>query len=182
MAAAVPTMAEMTAQIISLTDQIATLTNRLAIAEQNVAAVQTNANTGTGGGTNNGKDGVFDKKRLYPKELKQDTSFRSWSERVISWLTMDNEEIARAFHRAGRQEDPLNLTGLTTLQLAYNKAIYGHLRGWTENYRKAARIVRLVKHDNGLEAWRRLTRKFDPQSAEVHAARLESIITFGGKN
>ena len=97
-AGATPTMAEMTAQIVSLTDQVATLTNRLAIAEQNVAAVQTgaSANTGTGNGANTSKDGVFDKKRLYPKELKPETSFRSWSERVISWLTLDNEEVAIA--------------------------------------------------------------------------------------
>ena len=48
----VPTMAEMTAQIVSLTDQVATLTNRLAIAGQSVAAVQqrgTSPGTGKGG-------------------------------------------------------------------------------------------------------------------------------------
>ena len=42
--------------------------------------------------------------------------------------------------------------------------------------------MRLVKADNGLEAWRRLVKKFDPQNAEVHAAHLEAIVTFGTRN
>jgi len=52
----------------------------------------------------------------------------------------------------------------------------------TEGFRKAAKIVRLAKGDNGLEAWRKLVRKFDPQNAEVHAAQLEHIVTFGTRN
>ena len=36
--------------------------------------------------------------------------------------------------------------------------------------------------ENGLEAWRKLVRTFDPQSAEVHAAQLESIVSFGMRN
>ena len=72
----------------------------------------------------------------------------------------------------------MDCTGLTVIQLAYSKAIYGHLRFLTEGFRKAAKIVRLVKGDNGLEAWRKLVRKFDPQNAEVHAAQLEHIVTF----
>ena len=39
-----------------------------------------------------------------------------------------------------------------------------------------------MKGDNGLEAWRRLVRKIDPQNAEVFAAQLEQIITFGTRN
>ena len=56
------------------------------------------------------------------------------------------------------------------------------MRALTEGYRKAAKIVRLVKGNNGLEAWRRLTRRFDPQNPEVHAAQLEQIIMFGSQN
>ena len=45
----------------------------------------------------------------------------------------------------------------------------------TEGNRKAAKIVRLVKGDNGLQAWRKFVRKLDPQNAEVHAAQLEQV-------
>ena len=133
-------------------------------------------------GSRGGDGSVFDKKRLYPKELKDNSSFRSWSERFLAWLSMDNEEIGQAFLRAGRQEDPLDVSGLAVIQLAYNKAVYVHLRALTEGYRKTAKIIRLVRGEIGLEAWRKLVRLFDPQIAEVHAAQLEHIVTLGFRN
>ena len=113
-----------------------TLTSRVAVAEQNVtmSAPRTEGSSDSG---------IFDKKRLYTKELKENTSFRSWSERLIAWVAMDNEEIARAFHRAGKQEQPLDTLGLSDLQTSYSRALYGHLRALTEGYRKAAKFVRL---------------------------------------
>ena len=66
--------------------------------------------------------------------------------------------------------------------MSYNKAIYGHLRALTEGFRTAAKIVRLVRHENGFEAWRKLVQKFDPQNAEVYAAQLEGIVSFGPRN
>ena len=39
-----------------------------------------------------------------------------------------------------------------------------------------------MKDDNGLEAWRKLVRKFDPQNVEVYAAQLEHIVTSGTRN
>ena len=92
---------------------------------------------------------------------------------------MDNEAIGQAFLRAGKQESALDVSGLTPIQDSYSKAIYCHLRSLTEGFRKASKIVRLVRNVNGLEAWRKRVRKFDPQSAEVHAAQLEAIVSFG---
>ena len=97
-------------------------------------------------------------------------------------MKMDNDEIGQAFVRAGKQESPLDSTSLTVTKLAYSRATYGHLRSLTDGFRKAAKIVRLVKGDNGREARRKLVRKLDPQNAEVHAAQLEHIITFGTRN
>ena len=147
-------IAELTTQVVALTDQVQTLTSRVIVAEQNV----TMSVARTGGSDS----GVFDKKRLYPKELKNNFSFRSWSERFIAWVAMDNGDVGRAFLRAGKQEQPLDVLSFSEIQASYSRAIYGHMRALTEGYRKAAKIVRLVKNDNGLEAWRRLTRKFDP--------------------
>ena len=89
--------------------------------------------------------------------------------------------MGRAFVRAGKQEQPLDVSSLSEFQISYSKAIYGCLRALTENFRKAFKVVRFVKSDNGLEAWRRLTRKFDPQNPKVHAAQLEHIVTFGNR-
>ena len=166
---------ELINQVVQLTDQLQTLSARLQVAENNVT-MQTLS------GPRGGDGSVFDKKRLYPKELKDNSSFRSWSERFLAWLSLDNAEIGHAFLRAGKQEDPLDTSGLTVIQLAYSKAVYGHLRALTEGYRKASKIVRLVRQENGLEAWRKFVRKFDPQNFEVHAAQLEHIVTFGTRN
>ena len=86
---------ELTAQVVALTDQVQTLTGRLQVAEQSFTA-----QVSKGGGSDSG---VFDKKRLYPKEFKETTSFRSWAERFIAWLAMDDDEVARAFTRAGNE-------------------------------------------------------------------------------
>lgn len=166
-------IAELTAQVVALTDQVQTPIARVTVAEQNV----TMSVTRTGGADS----AVFDKKRLYPKELKENTSFRSWSERFIAWVAMDNEEMARAFHRTGKQEQHFDVSGLSELQASYSSAFYDHLRALSEGYRKAAKFVRLVKGNTGLGAWRRLTRKFDPHNPEVHAAQLERFVMFGNR-
>ena len=83
---------ELTAQVVALTAEVQGLTGRLAIAEQAASAQQMQGGNGGGGGG----AGVFDKKRLYPKDLKDTTSFRAWAERFIAWLSMDNDEIGKA--------------------------------------------------------------------------------------
>ena len=72
---------------------------------------------------------------------------------------MNNEEIGKAFHYAGKQESQLDVSGLSTLQIAYSKAVYVHFRSLAENFRKAAKMVRLVKGDSGLEAGDRRRRQ-----------------------
>ena len=111
-------LAEVTQQVVVLIDQVQTLNDRLVVAEQNVTAAQAQAGMGRGSDS-----GIFDKKRLYPKELRDSTSFRSWSERFIAWITMDNAEVGQAFQRAGRQEDPLDVSSLSVMQVSYSKAI-----------------------------------------------------------
>ena len=165
---------ELTAQVVALTGQVQTLSSRLQVAEGLATLHQ--------GAVGKKESGVFDVKRLYPKEFKETTSFRSWSERFIAWLAMDNEDVPQAFTRAGKQEQPLDTSGLSDLQSAYSKAVYDHLRSLTENCKEAAKVVRLVKGESGLEAWRRLVRKYNPQNPEVHAAQLEAIVSFGHRN
>ena len=76
-------IAELTAQVVALTTEVQSLTNRLTLAEQAVGGQSAN---GTGGNVGGGSaTGVFDVKRLYPKELKETTAFRSWAERFVAW-------------------------------------------------------------------------------------------------
>ena len=169
---------EITAQVVSRTRDIQVLKNRLAVTEQDLSAVGTASPSSAGPG-NSGNSGVFDKKRLYPEKLKDGKDFRSWAEDVLQWIAMDNDEIAKAFEKAGKQEQALNLGDMNQQQAAYAKAVHAHLRSLTQGMKKAARIVRSVSAGNGLEAWRRLVRKFDPQHPEVHAMKLTNLITYG---
>ena len=167
---------ELTAQLVALTSEVQTLRNRVAVAEQNLAA---SAGQNAGGGAHGSNSGVFDKKRLYPEKLKEEKYFTSWADDVLQWIALDNEDVAKAFDKAGKQEEPLALGDLSATQLSYSKAVYSHLRSLTQGLKTAARIVRSVPKGNGLEAWRRLVKKFDPQNPEVHAAKLQGLITYG---
>ena len=118
---------ELTAQVVALTAEVQTLTSRLTIAEQVASAQQAQGGNGGVGGSAR----IFDKKCLYPKELKETTSFRTWAERFVAWVTMDNEEVGKAFAKAARgamarhvlEHDiqlPEQLTGFCSLGYAHN--------------------------------------------------------------
>ena len=110
-------IAELTVQVVASTDQVHTLMTRVAVAEQNVtmSALRTRGSKDSG---------IFDKKRLYSKALKENTSFRSWSERFIAWVAVDNEEIARAFHRVVKQEQLFDVSGLSGFESSFLSAVW----------------------------------------------------------
>ena len=58
---------EITAQLVVLTDQVQTLSARLQVAEQ-IALLHAQ---GVQGGRGGGDSSIFDKKKLYPRELKE---------------------------------------------------------------------------------------------------------------
>ena len=67
-------VAELTAQVVALTDQLQTLTMRVGAAEHHAVAPKVHSSD----------SGIFDKRKLYPKEQKDNTSFKTWSERFIA--------------------------------------------------------------------------------------------------
>ena len=87
-------VAELTAQVVALIDQLQTLTMRIGAAEQHAIAPRKGQSSDSG---------IFDKSKLYPKELKENSYFKTWSERFVAWVAMENEAIAQAFTRAGKQ-------------------------------------------------------------------------------
>ena len=74
-------VAELTAQVVALTDQVQTLTMRIGAAEHHAIAPRTGQPSDSG---------IFDKRKLYPNELKENSSFRTLSERFIAWVSMEN--------------------------------------------------------------------------------------------
>ena len=81
-------VAELTARVVALTDQVQTLTMRIGAAEHHAIAPRAGQSSDSG---------IFDKRKLYPKELKESTSLKTWSERFIACVAMENEAIAQAF-------------------------------------------------------------------------------------
>ena len=72
---------EMTAQIVALTDTNNALATRHDAAEGQITRLISAGQTRVQStGDSSGKDGIFDKKRLCPKELRETTSFNSWSD------------------------------------------------------------------------------------------------------
>ena len=71
-------IAELTAQVVALTDQVQTLTMRVGAAEHHTVAPKPQPSD----------SGIFDKRKLYPKELRETSSFWTWSERFIAWVAM----------------------------------------------------------------------------------------------
>ena len=170
---------QLTRQVVALTTEVGTLANRLVFTEQEIVRRGTGAPAGNG--KKGGGSGVFDQKKLYPKDLKESASFRSWASRFIAWLRMDSSEIAAMYETVAKTKVKAPMPS-DPQQAAYARAIYAHLRSLTEGYKKAAKIIRVVNNENGLEAWRKLVRRFQPQNTEIHAQRLEDIVMWGHKN
>ena len=90
--------AVLTQQIVAMGQTIATLSqsvtnldDRLRLSEGEVVRLNAAAAAPGGQGGGRGDNGVFDKKRLYPKELRDNSLFLSVSERFVAWVGMDNE-------------------------------------------------------------------------------------------
>ena len=94
---------ELTNQLVALTDANNALAKRLDLAEVELVRQKGLVTAGQGHGGQGGGSGVFDNKRLYPKELKEHTVFRTWAERFIAWIAMDSRNMATGFERAAKQ-------------------------------------------------------------------------------
>ena len=123
----------------------------------------------------------MDKKRLYLRDFKKGASFRKWGERVVKWFALDRPHIGENFVAAAKSETKFDLQD-DPEDRKYIQAVYIHLQNWTENHEKAAKLVATVKGENVLEAWRNMSRRFDPQTAEIHGGNLRAIVLFGEKN
>ena len=61
---------ELAAQVVALIDRVQILTMRIGAAEHHAIGPRAGHSSDSG---------IFDKRKLYPKELKENTSFKIWS-------------------------------------------------------------------------------------------------------
>ena len=72
-------MAELTAQLVALTDANNALAARVDLAENELVRQKNLVGAGPAHGEHGGGSGVFDEKRLYPKNPKEHTVFQMWA-------------------------------------------------------------------------------------------------------
>ena len=86
--------------------------------------------------------------------------WRPWTERLIRWAKMQSPDLAAALSTALKVRD----APVTHSCVEASTYFWAHLEHWVEES-EAAGIIQLVRDDDGIEAFRQLNDRFDPQTA-----------------
>ena len=159
---------ELTAQIVSLNDQVRGLTNRLHLAEQELLRQGAPRGVAGAGGPRE------DDKRLYPDGLTEKGKCRDFSEDFLDWMEDRSEELHREAMRAMDEKEEVE----NHADGKSSKKYYRLLKRLVKAHPEAKQVVKNTPNSNFLEAWRRLARRFDPQTDGVHALQLKAILGF----
>ena len=82
---------------------------------------------------------------------------------------------------AQKAKQSIGIERIPATWASYNHCIYSHLKKLMVDIEPAG-IVTLVAHDNGLEAWRKLTQKYVPKTLGSKGIQLGRITNFGIQN
>ena len=120
---------------------------------------------------------ILDAKKIYPAKLTDMGRWRPWTERVIRWAKMQSTDLAAALAEALKSRD----TPVAHSCAEESTFFWAHLEDWIVDS-EASSIVRLVRDDDGVEAFRQLNNRFDSQTALTKSHRLKQIQKFTDKN
>ena len=122
------------------------------------------------------KSGLKDFTKIYPDKFAKSEGWKTFEDEVLRWIGVEDEELQKTLKAVTAHAEPVtHRHGRDAVFL------YAHLRGWvTES--EARQIIKTVKTSDGVEAWRQLARRFDPQTALTKAARLDAITGLAKKN
>ena len=102
--------------------------------------------------------------------------WKLFAEQVLSWIGMEDEALHNMLKAVVAQPDQV-VHGHGRDSVLF----FAHLSGWaTETQAKG--ILNNVRNNDGVEAWRQLARRFNPQTALTKGTRLRAITGFGIKN
>jgi hypothetical protein len=149
------------------------LNARIALAESEVLRLRSRGEDTA----KSGKSGILDARKIYPIKLTDMGCWRPWTERVVRWAKMQSPELAAALLAALKSRD----TPVTHSCAEESTYFWAHLEDWIHDP-EAASIVRLVRDDDGVEAFRQLNNRFDPQTALTKSYRLKQIQKFTDNN
>ena len=126
------------------------LNARIAFAEAEVLRLRSLRDSDT----QQAKSGIMDARKIYPQKLKDMARWRPWTERVIRWAKMQSTDLAAALIQALKARDA-PVTHSCAEESTY---FWAHLEDWVEES-EAAGIIRLVRDDDGIEAFRQLSER-----------------------
>ena len=149
------------------------LTARIALAESEVLRLRSSRDEGS----KTSKSGILDARKIYPQPLKDMGRWKPWAERVLRWARMQSGELHAALTEALRSRD----NPVTHDCGDESIFLWAHLEDWL-NDPEAASIVKHVRDDDGIEAFRQLNCRYDPVTALTKSHRLKAIQRFVDKN
>ena len=99
----------------------------------------------------------------------------------MRWIRIESDELHDLMEHAQKAKQSIGIERIPATWASHNHYIYSHLKKLMVDLEPAG-IVTLVAHDNGLEAWRKLTQKYVPKTLGSKSLRLRRITTFGIQN
>ena len=167
-------LASSRAAIQSLQDQMISqdraLNARIAFAEAEVLRLRDKSDKSDIKVKGSHKSGIMDSRKIYPEKLKDMARWRKWSARALRWAKMESPELHEALTAAGKsRKAPIHHD-------CGDEAVFfwAHLEGWIVDP-EAAKIVKHVGEDDGVEAWRQLVAQYDPLTALTKGRKLKTI-------
>ena len=149
------------------------LTARIALAEAEVLRLRSSRDDGA----KSGKSGIMDARKIYPHPLKDMSRWKPWAERVLRWARMQSSELHAALSEALKTRDR------PVVHECADESVFlwAHLEDWLTDA-EALSIVKHVRDDDGVEAFRQLNCRYDPMTALTKSHRLKAITKFVDKN
>ena len=123
------------------------LTARIALAESEVLRLRSSREEST----KSGKSRILDARTIYSQPLKDMGRWKAWSERVLCWARMQSTDLHAALSEALRSRD----APVTHDCGDESVFLWAHLEDWLTDP-EAASIVKHVRDDDGVEAFRQL--------------------------
>ena len=116
-----------------------------------------------GKGSGGVKSELRNLKGLYPSKFDaKNDGFKTWAEDFVRWVRLESDPLATALERAAERSD---IIGMATGEYAPDiRFIWLHLKELMAD-KESKEIVRTTTEDNGMEAWRLLTKRW-------HGARV----------
>ena len=149
------------------------LNARIALAEAEVLRLRAARDDGS----KHVKSGILDSRKIYPQPLKDISRWKAWVERVLRWARMQSVELHAAFLEATKSRN-----GPVTHECGDESIFFwAHLEDWLTDS-EALGIVKHVRDDDGIEAFRQLNLRFDPMTALTKSHPLKAIQRFTDKS